>query len=70
VWTRKRYSGAARFFGVRLFSSVFPKLIVMVCRKGAFALMMNPDALPDLQGLERHRASSPLITWTPEVMES
>ena len=57
-WTKKHYK---KF----VFSSIFmPKLWVMICPKGAYDLLINPDAKPNLGG-------KPMIVvdWKPEVMD-
>ena len=57
-WTKKHYK---KF----VFSSIFmPKLWVMICPKGAYNLLINPDVKPNLGG-------KPMIVvdWKPEVMD-
>jgi hypothetical protein len=54
VWTRKRYSGLARW----LPKVVFPKLIVMVAQVGKF------DECSDFP---QYAAFQPVIAWIPEV---
>jgi hypothetical protein len=65
VWTRKNYVAVASLFGCFL-----PRLIVMVCRKGAFELALDRERRlrPDLQGEARLMAIAPLVTWTPKIM--
>lgn len=63
VWTQKHYRT-----GAGLLRPFLPKLIVMVSRKGSMELLRNNEMRPDLQGMPRHLATRPLITWTPEVM--
>jgi len=41
----------------------------MVCHKGAFELITNPDLRPDLTGEARAKAELPIIDWKPKVME-
>jgi hypothetical protein len=41
---------------------------VWVCPINAYELMTNPSFRPELDGLERHRAASPIVTWKPEVL--
>jgi hypothetical protein len=47
---------------------IVPRLIVWVCRKGAFELMVDRDFQPELTGLARHEAMYPLVEWKPESM--
>jgi hypothetical protein len=63
VWTKSRYK-----FGLALVDRVLPKLIVMVCLKGAYELTTDNNVRPELSGEERFLAEEPLVTWTPEVM--
>jgi hypothetical protein len=55
---------------VRLFSRIMPRLVVWICRKEAFELMTDRNFKPELDGLARHKAMSPLANWTPPVMQS
>ena len=64
IWTKKNYKR-----GVKFFSGFMPKLWVMVCREGAYELMVNPNLKPELNGLEWFEAVKPIIEWKPEVME-
>jgi hypothetical protein len=65
VWTRKQYKWKL----TRLFASFMPKLQVMVCPKGAYELMTDPNHNPKLSGQARWTAMRPIIRWKPEVME-
>lgn len=67
VWTQTQYRALARLFG----KGWWPRLIVMVCPKGAFGLILDRTGQirPDITGLARARASLPLVTWRPEVMK-
>jgi hypothetical protein len=53
----------------KLFSAFMPKLWVMICPKGAFEIMTNPESHPELQGEARFLAERPIAEWKPEVME-
>lgn len=53
----------------KLFSVFMPRLWVMICSKGAFELMTNPQSRPDLQGETRFLAERPIAEWKPEVMK-
>lgn len=63
-WTKKGLKAYAR-----LLSMFMPRLWVMICRKGAFELMMDPDINPQLSGLAWLEATSALVEWKPDVME-
>ncbi len=52
----------------KLFSSFMPRLWVMICQKGVFELMTNPESRPELQGEARFLAERPIVEWKPEVM--
>lgn len=64
VWTKKLYKGFAK-----LSSAIMPKLQVMICKKGAFKLMTNPNYKPDLRGQARYLAERPIVLLKPEVMK-
>ncbi len=53
----------------KIFSSFMPRLWVMICHKGAFELMTNSNAMPELRGEARAKAELPIIDWKPEVMK-
>lgn len=53
----------------KLFSAFMPRLWVMICSKGAFEQMTNPQSRPDLQGEARFLAERPIVEWKPKVME-
>ena len=53
----------------KLFSVFMPRLWVMICQKGTFELMTNPDSRPELQGEARFLAERPIIEWKPDVMD-
>jgi hypothetical protein len=63
VWNKSNLKRVARWF-----SRAMPGLVVWVCPKHAYELMTNPSFRPELDGLERHRAASPIVTWKPEVL--
>jgi hypothetical protein len=62
-WTRRNYK---RF--VKLFSAGMPKLIVVICHKGAFDLF-DPSYMPELTGDARAKAMAPIAHWKPDVMK-
>lgn len=64
-WSTKHYKN--RLY--KILSFIMPKLWVMVCHKGAFELITNPDLRPDLTGEARAKAELPIIDWKPKVME-
>jgi hypothetical protein len=41
----------------------------LICPKQAYEVMTDPSFRPELDGMERHRAASPIVRWEPEVME-
>ncbi len=63
-WSKKHLKTFAK-----IFSPVMPKLWVMVCPKGAFELMTDPNFKPQLSGIARWNAQRPIVEWKPEVME-
>jgi peroxiredoxin len=48
---------------------ILPNLWVMVCKRGAYELLTNPDSQPELQGEARFMAEKPIIEWKPELMD-
>ena len=65
VWTNNNYKS----FLHKLVSATMPKLIVWLCKKGAYELMTDKDHKPELSGEARYLAEKPLTEWKPEVME-
>ena len=63
-WSKKHYKRWAR-----IFSAFMPRLWVMICSKGAFELMTDPNYKPELKGEARFLAEKPIVDWKPEVME-
>ena len=53
----------------KLFSAFMPRFWVMICQKGAFKLMTEPNSRPELQGEARFLAERPIIDWKPAVMK-
>jgi len=41
----------------------------MVCQKGAFKLMTDPNYRPELGAEARFMAQLPIEEWKPEIME-
>lgn len=64
-WSKKHYKVKL----LRLFSGPWPKLWVMVCQKGAYEIMTDPNYTPELQGEARFDAERPIVEWKPEIME-
>lgn len=62
VWTTKRYKNKL----LNLYTAIWPKLLVLVCSKGAFKLVTD---LKGLIGETRTKATSPIVWWKPEVMD-
>lgn len=54
---------------VKFFSAFMPRFWIMICPKGAFELMTNPESRPDLKGEARFLAERPIAEWKPAVME-
>lgn len=65
TWTKKHYKNKV----YSLFSHTMPKLIVMICPKGAFELMTDQNYKPELQGEARFLAEKPIVEFKPEVMK-
>lgn len=63
VWTQKNYISK-----IGLVNKFFPRLIVMVSPKGAYELLTDRNASPELRGEARFLAERPLATWTPIAM--
>jgi hypothetical protein len=55
--------------GTRWVSRTMPGLVVWICRKPAYELLNDPTFRPELAGLERHHASSPIAEYVPEVFD-
>lgn len=53
----------------RLLRALMPGLVVMLCRKDSYRLMSDPSFRPELNGIERVHAWSPLAEWKPEVID-
>lgn len=53
----------------KIFSAFMPRLWVMICHKGAFELMTDPNHKPEIKGEARYKMEKPIIDWKPEVME-
>jgi len=64
-WTKRNY----KLKLLRFFPGFWPKLWVMICQKGAFELMTDPNYKPELKGEARFLAEKPIIDWKPEIME-
>jgi len=67
-WTKEHYK-VRSWVGKRLYSGFMPRLWVMVCLKGAYELIVDPNYKPELSGKARWDAMKPIIQWKPEVME-
>ncbi|MCI0707166.1 MAG: hypothetical protein L0Y80_06770 [Ignavibacteriae bacterium] len=59
--------------GLKTFAKVFapfmPKLVIMICKKGSYELLNNPNFKPELRGEARYNAYKPIVEWKPKVME-
>jgi len=60
VWSMKRLKSYAKIFPL-----LMPRLYVMVCPKGAFELMTDPNWKPELTGEARFNAERPIVQWQP-----
>jgi len=63
-YSKKRLKSYAK-----LFSVFMPRLWVMICPKGAFELMADPNNRPELQGEARFLAELPIVEWKPELIK-
>ena len=64
IWTKRFLRRRAR-----LVSRFMPRMWVMLCHENAYELMNDRTYAPDLQGMERALAESPIAEWKPDVME-
>lgn len=64
-WTKKHY----KLKILRFFPTFLPKLIVMICQKGAFEFINYPNHKPEIQGEARYEMQKSIVQWKPEVME-
>lgn len=64
-WSKKHY----KLKLMRVFPAFWPKLWVMICQKGAFELITNPNHRPELQDEARFLAEKPIVEWKPEIMK-
>jgi len=55
--------------GTRWLARTMPGLVVWICRKPAYELINDPTFQPELDGLERHRAYSPIAEYKPDVFD-
>lgn len=65
VWTKQRFRR-----GVKRVARFMPRMLVMLCRKNAYELLINDETYkPELSGMERYRAMMPIAEWGPDVMQ-
>lgn len=64
IWTAKHYK--KNLF--KILSATMPKLIVWVCQKGAYELMIDQQYKPELIGEARILVEKQIIEWKPEAM--
>jgi len=64
IWTQKNYISK-----IGLVNKFLPRLIVMISPKGAYELLIDRNARPELTGMARFLAERPLVTWTPIAMK-
>ena len=65
IWSRNHYT----YKWLRLFSFLLPKLRVMICPKGAYELITDPECKPELTGEARAKASLPIMDLKSKIME-
>lgn len=63
-WSKKQLKSYAKILSIFM-----PRLWVMICPKGAFELMSNPNFRPKLGGEAGWKAQRPIVEWKPEVMK-
>jgi hypothetical protein len=63
-WSIKNYKNVYKKFLYFL-----PRMWVMICHKGAFEIMTDPNWKPELTGEARWNAEKPIVDWKSEVME-
>jgi hypothetical protein len=64
IWSIKHYKNVYKKFLYFL-----PRMWVMICHKGAFEIMTDPNWKPELTGEARWNAEKPIVDWKSEVME-
>lgn len=64
-WSTEHYKNIL----YKLLSIWMPKLLVMICPKGAFELFNDPLSRPELRGEARFLAMRPIVEWKSEVMK-
>jgi len=62
-WSKKHYNKL-----YKIFAAFLPRLWVMICPKGAFESMTDPNYKPEIQGEARYKAEKPIVEWKPEMM--
>lgn len=65
IYTTKNYKNLF----IKLLLPTLPKLIVWICKKGAFKLITDSSYKPKLHGEARFLAERPIIELKPDVME-
>jgi hypothetical protein len=55
--------------GTRWLARSMPGLVIWICRKPAYELINDPTFCPELTGLERHRAYSPIQEYKPDAFD-
>jgi hypothetical protein len=64
IWTKDFLKRSAK-----LFARYMPRMWVMLCPVNAYELITDQTYKPELRGLERHEAQSPIAEWKPDVMQ-
>lgn len=63
-WSKKYLKWYAK-----LLSWFMPRFVVMVCKRGAYELLNDPDCRPELRGEARWIALRSIETWQPQVIQ-
>ncbi|MEW6403664.1 MAG: hypothetical protein AB1649_17855 [Chloroflexota bacterium] len=66
IWTKTRYVNIV----YKLLAAFMPRMIVMLCKKGAFEVMHDVAHRPELKGMDRMNAMLPVREWRPAVIEA
>lgn len=64
-WSNRYYKNKLYKF----LSFMMPKIWVMICHKGVFEIITNPNSRPELKGKAWAKTILPIIEWKPEVMK-
>jgi len=65
VWSDNNYKNVV----FKISRSILPKLIVWLCRKNTYQLMIDQTYKPELTGEAKFLAEKPIKEWKPEVID-